>query len=134
MPRFSVEMEQVLAPDYITDQPEIRKWRKRRSTSDIDLLDKQHLPENLYYEFKAFQRKFRLNLTLDNDFISPYLIVQKGNSSWIDSIDNPSETSCGSACYYSGVVNGEPSSALTARLHDPDSLHHLVRFLHIVVP
>lgn len=124
---FIAELERTLTPDFITDQAELRHQQKRRSTSDNDLLDnKQHLPHNLYYEFKAFKQKFRLNLTLDNNFVSPYLIVQRGNRSWVDSIYSPSEANGGSGCYYSGVVNEEPSSVLTASLCDPESLHDMV--------
>lgn len=75
------------------------------------------MPNNLNFEFEAFQQSFQMNLTLDRSFSHPY-IIQKGNISWIDTpyISEDIKTNASSGfrakkqCVYTGVINKDQYS------------------------
>lgn len=89
------------------------KLRNRRSTN-YNNESHTNLPKEFYYNLEAFKQTFLLNFTLDSSFISPYLIVQKENISWIESPyfsalrpSNSSFYARANSCLYTGTVNKE---------------------------
>lgn len=90
---------------------------RRRSAKDgHDSL--RDLPTEFYYKLEAFKNVYKLNFTLESSLISPYLIVQKGNYSWIDSPFRSTNMHRDEArsCYYTGIVNADKTSVATANL------------------
>lgn len=93
--------------------------RKKRSNNIYDLKNKTGTtPDSIYMELTAFEQEFHLDFLVDNSFISPYLIVQKGNISWLESYssgvsDSDSSTS---GCIYTGTVHKQSDAPAVANL------------------
>ncbi|XP_071450367.1 A disintegrin and metalloproteinase with thrombospondin motifs 20 [Hetaerina americana] len=73
------------------------------------------------YAFSAFGRRFLLELTLDPPFLSPHLKVttyrrhESGEHSETSRESKPAAAEHGS-CFYTGTVNGDPSSSVAVNL------------------
>lgn len=97
--------------------PTHKHYRKRDTTAITS-------PDNVYfYQFHAFEKKFRFNLKPSKDFVSPSFIVQRfsGNTTWIEEVD----VRGGVLCFFSGRVDGEEESRVALSICDGLVSSHL---------
>jgi len=94
--------------------------RTRRNVASFTTsIDSQDIETQLH----AFKELFHLNFTLDSSYISPYLIVQKGNSSWINTLySNKTSDFNEKTCIFTGYVNNNPKFIGSANLCEPDGM------------
>lgn len=92
--------------------------------------EKLAFPSKVFYQIQAFGRAFHLELTPDEDFISPHLVVEHVDreESWLD---REEDLPVGTGCFHRGAVRGDSSSDVVVSICDSmvsDSLSTTIHF------
>ena len=107
------------------------RTRRKRSVSPQDAHNHtEDFSSAVYYHLEAFGRKFEMQLTPSEDFISPNMIVQHidGNETWLEDKENiPS----GMGCFHRGVIKNDPRSVVALSICDSlvSFCFHLLNFV-----